>query len=146
MQVSSKNQINVAEPPPEGLYRFLAGEIAHQLARKQEIFTWASSLLVAIIGGIVLLTSIHQVTLAVAHKLALTGAILTLSGFACFWIEMHWEAALRARNQLSFYYDRVSRTGQDRPWQRDYTCIAAILALASMGLLAVWITIRPSAS
>lgn len=81
--------------------------------------------------------------LASAHKLALTGAILTLGGFSCFWIEIHWEEAIRARKRLSFYYDQIAKGGTDRPWRRDYTGIAAILALTLSALFAVWVTVSP---
>lgn len=42
---------------PEQFYRFLEYELGFQRTRKQEIFSWASSLLVAIIGGVIAFTA-----------------------------------------------------------------------------------------
>ena len=140
MPVSSNNQTGEVGPPPDGLYRFLESEIAFERSRKQEIFAWASSLLVAMIGGIVVLTSIHCVALATAHKLILTGATLTLGELSCYWIKIHWETMIRARKRLSYYYDYIAEESKDRPWRQDYTSIAAILTLALMAILALFFT------
>jgi hypothetical protein len=66
--------------PSERLYNFLAYELQFERARKQEIFSWASSLLIAIIGGMIALTAYHTVILDLAYKRILTGAVVILGG------------------------------------------------------------------
>jgi hypothetical protein len=145
MQEQSDRPSATPVRPTEELYEFLENEIGHQLSRKQEIFAWASNLLVAIIGGIVALTSFHKVALTLAHKMVLTGAVLTLGGFSSYWIDIHWGVMIRARKLLSFYYDQIAGKGKDEPWGRDYTSIIAISVLTLMALLAVWVNVPPGA-
>ena len=58
----------------------------------------------------------------------MTLAILVLGGFSCFWMHVHWQEYLRARKQLSAYYNEIAENGQDKPWRHDYTGTAAVLA------------------
>ena len=64
MKESADNQSALIAPPKGELYDFLKDEVAFPRRRKHEIFAWATSLLVAIIGVVVALTSINGVTLA----------------------------------------------------------------------------------
>jgi len=98
--------------PSDRFYKFLEYELDFQRRRKQEIFSWASSLLVAIIGGVIALTEVHGVMLALAHKRVLTFAIVILGGFSCCWIKVHWDEYLRARKKLASYYDRIAAKGK----------------------------------
>jgi len=47
MPNAGNGQSSNGNKPPEGLDEFLKYELSFQRARKQEIFTWASSFLVA---------------------------------------------------------------------------------------------------
>jgi len=131
---NEKPSVDVMSPTGE-LYKFLENEIAYRRNRKQEIFNWASSLLVAVIGGIVALAYKNANSLSPAHKILLTGAIVVLSGYSYWWINVHWKVAIAARKQLSSYYDRIV----DAPKDRDWPSILALLALTLLSLLAVWI-------
>jgi len=55
MKKSAENQSALIAPPKGELSDFLKNEVAFQRRRKQEIFAWATSLLVAIIGGVIAL-------------------------------------------------------------------------------------------
>jgi hypothetical protein len=130
---------NGNEPEPsEKFYRFLEYELNFQRTRKQEVFTWASSLLVAIIGGVIALTAVHGTMLALPYKGVLTFAVAILCWSSWRWMELHWAAYLRARKKLSFYYDQIATNGKDSPWKHDYTSIAAVLSLSIVALISVW--------
>ena len=101
------------------LYKFFEYEIQFQRARKQEIFAWASSLLVAIIGGVIALTLINNIPLEPYQKKALIAAILILCASSCMWIHVHWVGYLRVRDRLSYYYRRLSPDGSDEYWWYD---------------------------
>jgi hypothetical protein len=49
---------------PKYIRDTIANEITHRSDRRQQIFSWASSLLVAIIGGVIALTFTNQHLLA----------------------------------------------------------------------------------
>jgi len=141
---SDNGQSTNGNEPSGGLYKFLQYELNFQRARKQEIFSWASSLLVAMIGGVVALTAVKQVMLEESHKCVLTAAIVILWLCSSIWIEVHWAEYLRDRKRLSFYYDQIAAKGKDRYWAHDYTSIAAVLLLSLVALISVWWNI-PSA-
>jgi len=143
MQDSNNKQTADVAAPTGELYRFLENEIAYRRGRKQEIFAWASSLMVAIIGGTVALTYWKQTALALPHKILLTVAIFILCGFSCYWIDIHWSVAIAARKRLSFYYDKIAENNKDAFTDQDWPSIAAILALTLASLAAVWINVRP---
>ena len=144
--MSDSNQFQPVQinPTPEEFYKFLENEIGYERARKQEIFAWASSLLVAITGGVIALTAINKVALAPAYKWALTAAILILVLYSGAWVELHWGSYFRARKSLAAYYDKIGRAGRDRNWKHDYTTLLALLALLLVAITAVWANV-PSA-
>jgi branched-subunit amino acid ABC-type transport system permease component len=135
--------------PADGLYKFVEYELNFQRTRKQEIFSWASSLLVAMIGGVIAVTAAQGVMLEPAHRWLLSFAVVILCGFSCYWIKVHWAGYLRARKKLRFYYDQIAAPDKDHYWRYDYTSMAAIVALALVALVSVWwpvwwpITSRP---
>ncbi len=62
----------------------LAEEIKFRRDRRQQIFSWASSLLVAIIGGVTALAFTgNSVKLPQTQKCGLYAAILIVCGFRC---------------------------------------------------------------
>ncbi|MGA2889066.1 MAG: hypothetical protein ABSE51_13515 [Terracidiphilus sp.] len=138
MPNAGNGQSSNENKPSDGLYEFLEHELAFQRARKQEIFSWVSSLLVAIIGGVVTLTAAKQVTLTDAHRWILTAAILILCAFSCPWMGLHWAEYCRVRDRLSFYYNQIPVSGKDDYWRYDYTSTAAIIALTLVALFSVW--------
>lgn len=124
-------------PPTPDLYKFLENEIAFQRARKQEVFAWASSLLVAIIGGVILLTNVNSKRLDCWQKGLLSGVVLILCVVSYKWIEVHWKEYLGARRKLSYYYNQIAPDGRDNPYPHDFTGILAIclLGLAAIGVI-----------
>jgi hypothetical protein len=138
MRNSDNGQSTNGNKPSDGLYKFLENEIKFERARKQEVFSWASSLLVALIGGVITLTTVRRAMLVEEYKWFLSAAISILGGCSCFWIELHWREYLRARKKLSFYYDQIATNGKDSPWKHDYTSIAAVLSLSIVALISVW--------
>lgn len=142
MSNSEIRRSELCEKPSAGFYEFLENEIRFERERKQEVFSWASSLLVAIIGGVVALTTggSHAV-LADRHKWFLSATIVVLCACSWYWIEIHWAAYLRARKKLSFYFDQLAARGEDRYWPHDYTGLLAVLLLSLTALVAVWWTI-----
>ncbi len=121
------------------LYDFLKNEIGFQRARKQEIFSWASSLLVAIIGGVIVLTTGRNVTIEWPQKVLLMLIVGILAGFSLVWIHVHWQEYLRARKKLSYYYDQIAKEGRDDPWYYDKTGWMAIVALLVVAIITILI-------
>ena len=128
------------EPVPSGnLYDFLKNEMAHRRGRRQQVFSWVSSLLVGITGGTIALTYTKGTVLGRNQKGVLTWAIGVLFAFSWLWISHHWREEIAARKQLKDYFNHIAEAGEDKPHREDWTTIAAIFLLACAACLAVWL-------
>jgi len=68
----------------------LSKEIQYRRERMLQIFSWASSTLIAIIGGIIALSGTSRVfVINKPHKWLLFGAVLILVFWSCLWIDSH---------------------------------------------------------
>ena len=120
----------------------LATEIAHRRQRRQQIFSWASSLLVAITGGTIALTFKEYQSLSPLQKTALTVAIGVLSAHAMIWIDHHWEAEKRAKAEIAAHNEFLGVPVERELPRKDWTTLVALLLLAVAALLAVLIPIQ----
>lgn len=125
--------------PSGNLYDFLKNEMAHRRGRRQQVFSWVSSLLVGITGGTIALTYTKGAVLAFRQKAVLTGAILILFGFSWFWISHHWREEIAVRAKLQNYYSHIVEPKKDDPPREDWTTILAIFWLAVAACFAVWL-------
>lgn len=119
------------------LYDFLKNEMAHRRGRRQQVFSWVSSLLVGITGGTIALTYTKGIALSPCQKLVLIAAILILSSFSCYWIHHHWECEIAARWKLKPYFDQIAKFEDDKPYHEDWTTIWAIVLLTLAAIAAV---------
>jgi hypothetical protein len=80
----------------------LAEEIKFRRDRRQQIFSWASSLLVAIIGGTTAVAS-TKYSLTQLQLVGLYIAILILGGFSSYWIYYHYDKERKFRANAKEY-------------------------------------------
>ncbi len=129
-----------SEPAPSSdLYDFLKNEMAHRRGRRQQIFSWVSSLLVGIAGGTIGLTYTKGAVLGRNQKKVLTWAIFILFSFSWLWISHHWREEITVRERLRVYFNPTARPGKDGPYREDWTTILAIFLLAVAACFAVWL-------
>jgi hypothetical protein len=120
----------------------IAEEIKFRRDRRQQIFSWASSLLVAIIGGSTALASAKQFQLTTPQRLGLYAAIAIIGGFSAYWVGYHY-------NQERLFRDEARERGKilglpDSLYashKLDWTNIAAILGLTGAALITVYFDI-----
>jgi hypothetical protein len=136
----SGNPPQKSEPVPSSdLYDFLKNEITHRRGRRQQIFSWVSSLLVGIAGGTIGLTYAKGAVLGRSQKKVLTWAIFILFSFSWLWISHHWQEEIAVREKLRLYFNPIARPGEDRPYREDWTTILAVFLLAVAACFAVWL-------
>jgi hypothetical protein len=126
-----------AKPIPDAL----ATEIAHRRQRRQPIFSWAGSILVAITGGTIGLTFKEHKSLSPAQKAVLSVAIGVPGAHAIIWIDHHWEAEKRVRRNNGTQ-SAARRAGSRNAARKDWTTLIALVLLAVAALLAVLIPIE----
>ena len=120
----------------------LATEIAHRRQRRQQIFSWASSLLVAITGGTIALTFKEHRSLSPLQKTVLTLAIGVLGLHAIIWIDHHWEAEKKAKAEIMAHNGLLGIPAVETLPRKDWTTMVAVVLLAVAALLAVLIPIQ----
>ena len=77
----------------------LAEEVKFRRDRRQQILSWASSLLVGIIGGSTALASAKQHQLAAMQFVGLYAAIIIVGIFSAGWIAYHYNKEKIFRNE-----------------------------------------------
>jgi hypothetical protein len=139
----------------------LAEEIKFRRDRRQQIFSWASSLLVAIIGGSTVLTSaaklgqlseIRMGNLCATTKIlgGLYAAIVILGVSSVCWIIHHYDrekALIDASKELDNTPIGIRISLPDAFYkykEHDYANIAAIILLMVAALFAVYINLASS--
>jgi hypothetical protein len=135
---ASDNEVSIAKYARDAL----AEEIKFRRDRRQQIFSWASSLLVAIIGGSTALASAKQFQLTTPQRLGLYAAIAIIGGFSAYWVGYHY-------NQERLFRDEARERGKilglpDSLYashKLDWTNIAAILGLTGAALITVYFDI-----
>ena len=65
----------------------LAKERDHRREKLWSLFTWTSTLLTALIGGVVALSAEQDFKLVPAHRWLLTCAVCIISAYSCRWLK-----------------------------------------------------------
>jgi FtsH-binding integral membrane protein len=117
----------------------LAEETKFRRDRRQQIFSWASSLLVAIIGGSTALASTKALPLTPMQKYGLYAAIAIVGLYSVIWICFHYSKEKKFRNK-SKKYDTTLRLplSLDSSWYLDLLNILALLGLTGAALFTVF--------
>ena len=126
---------------PKYVRGVLAKEIAHRRERRQQVFSWGSSLLVAVTGGTIALTFKEQHPLSELQKLVLSVAIGVLGVHSILWIDHHWKAEKNAKSDIKPYNELLGVPAVDKQYSRDWTTIIALALLTAAALSAVWMPI-----
>jgi hypothetical protein len=119
----------------------LAKEIAHRGERREQTFSWASSLLIAIIGGTVALT--NQGSLGLGQRGALVAAIMILAGYASGWNYYHWKSEQCARKAIKEYNKALHiplHINEASKYRVDWW---RVTALAGLAVIALGLTVLP---
>jgi hypothetical protein len=123
----------------------LSKEIQYRRDREWQIFSWASSVLIAIIGGSAALSGVGR-GITYGHKLWLAGGVAALTFWACIWFFIHSrqerQRGLEANcldNTLSLFSDPLYFSKGSRLW---WLVRGDIFALIFLGGAAVFAIIR----
>ena len=75
-------------------------EISYRMDKLWRIFSWTSTVLIAIIGGTIALRK-DQVDLALGHQSVVAGAVVVLAVYAMIWLRQNLRLEGRARDALA---------------------------------------------
>jgi hypothetical protein len=127
------------------------GRITHRRDRRQQIFSWASGLLVAITGGTVALTyknqfsntsqspPSHGQSLAPEVQFIIVFAVSLIGLYAFSWINYHWWKETNAEKELQKYESKLGISEErHHEWSLDWWNSIAIILLTLAAFSAVW--------
>jgi hypothetical protein len=119
----------------------LQQEIDYRRERRSAIFTWSSSLLVAITSGVVILQVQGDQPMSVAQKAVLSSATLILGVYAALWWDDHRRQGAVARAEVKKIDRQMSIPFHEhRSLRSDLVGgLLAILLLTVTALLAIWL-------
>jgi hypothetical protein len=119
-------------------YDALCTQLAYRRDRRHTIFAWCSSILVAIIGGIIALVQKSQ-DVAPYQRNLITATIGILAVFTIYWIYYHWINEQDIQVQIN-KMDGVLKikTANDRRYFTDWMQTIAVVGLAGTALIAIW--------
>jgi len=110
-------------------------EFEYRRKKQWDIFSWSSTILVAMTGGVIALqTRKEAYRLVFPQKLAISLAIIALVAYAVLWLGHNWTRETAVAKLLGPEVDAELR-GEQRP---HFGYRGAIVLLALAALLATW--------
>jgi len=121
--------------------KILQEELAYRRDRRNAIATWANTILVAIIGGIVGLELQGEVSLSDWQRVVITAAVVILTGFSTYWWLSHRGIEMmildqRAEIDAALNIDLQAHVN---PGWRHIRGVETIVLLGAAAVLAIWL-------
>ena len=111
-------------------------ELEYRRKKQWDIFSWCSTILVALTGGVIVLqTREHAYQLHTSQKIAISISVIAIMVYAMLWLSYNWT---REQEFLKIFdADETSKpAGNKRPY---FGYRGAILLLSVGALLATWL-------
>lgn len=90
----------------------LLKEIYFRMDKLWRLFSWASGLLIAITGGVIVLNTADQLQpLLIAHKMVLSFAVIILATYSVIWLRQNLNLEREARDALDKIDQDLGITG-----------------------------------
>lgn len=129
--MSGLDKLDAASIPKDGV---LYKELEYRRRRQWEIFTWCSTLLVAITGGLIALQTRQQASpFQLGQKISISLAVLVLVVYAVLWIAHNngLEKSIK---------DCFDPKFNERIWPHKQTAGGSKAAIVLLGVAALWAT------
>ena len=120
----------------------LENELNHRLEKLWRIFSWASSILISIIGGIIVLEKIEHETLHISERIIFSAVVLILTGYAFYWIcqNLKFETETRKKLESLLNSSADSKPGE-LPHRVRWGYNPVIILLGLTALSAIWVSL-----
>lgn len=127
--MSGVGKLDEASIPEDGV---LYKELEYRRRRQWEIFSWCSTLLVAITGGLIVLQTRPQASpFHLGQKISISLAVLVLVAYAVFWIghNDHLEQSIKNSFDQNF---------KEQICPHKYPAAGSRVAIVILGIAALW--------
>src|SRR5436309_945896 len=96
----------------------LAAEIANRREKQWKIFSWSSTLLVGITGGVIALTFEKEKPLHLLPRLLLTLSTFALAGYSWLWCERNVRSEEETQKELNKIHEIMKIPTIDICWPK----------------------------
>jgi hypothetical protein len=124
----------------------IANELQYLREKEWRVFSWASSIQLGIIGGVITIAGIHGFLFPLPHRLLLATASLILALYSFVWIRQNLKREENTLNALSKYDADLSI--ESSGWSIKAPQIGYLLTiflLEAAVLLTIWLVEMPLA-
>ncbi len=125
----------------------LEKQLDHRLDKLWKIFSWTSSILIAICGGVIALTRKGLVELGVSDRILFSIVVIVLATYGILWIKENLNMEEKIRNQLDkIFTDNIkySDYAELRPDKAKFGYKIVIWLLGITAIMAIWVDLIPS--
>ena len=120
----------------------LEKHLSERIEKLWRVFSWASSILIAIAGGMVVLGKRETLNFNMYELFLIFSIILILTIYAYLWISENLKLESKIRNQLDSIFEKeikYSHLQEIRPDKAIFGYKLVILLLGVAALIATWI-------
>ena len=125
----------------------LEKQLDHRLDKLWKIFSWTSSILIAICGGVIALTRKGLVELGVSDRILFSIVVIVLATYGILWIKENLNMEEKIRNQLDkIFTDNIKYSDYTelRPDKAKFGYKIVIWLLGITAIMAIWVDLIPS--
>jgi hypothetical protein len=147
MTNDSTPNVNNITNSPEGFERYkftrerMRDEVMYRREQQWKVFSWISSLLLAIIGGVIALTG-NNLVLALSHKLLLSASVLAFALFGSLRLRHDGSVSSfysRSYHELDKIFSLEFSDKEAKKWHLGH--IGFLLLLTTIAIGVIWIPI-----
>lgn len=120
----------------------LEKQLSERIEKLWRVFSWTSSILIAIAGGMVVIGKNETLNFNMYELILITSIILILTTYAYLWINENLKLESEIRNQMDSIFEKelhYSHLKKIRPDQAIFGYKRVILLLGVAAIMGTWI-------
>jgi hypothetical protein len=121
----------------------LEKHLSERIEKLWRVFSWTSSILIAIAGGMIILGKKERLRFDTHELILISSIILILTLYAYLWINENLKLESKIRNQMDLIFEKqmsYSELKEIRPDKAIFGYKVVILLLGLTAVIATWIS------
>ena len=127
---------------PQQILQNLEAELDHRLEKLWRVFSWCTSILISLIGGIIVATrGINEFKLLDQDRTIFTCLILIIVFYGCLWIRENLKFETKLRDEIDKIFEedfQYSALKKLRPDNARFGYAPVLILLGVVALTVIW--------
>jgi hypothetical protein len=123
-------------------HEMLRKEIEYRREKAWNIFSWVSTILLGVIGGVVAIASKKsEWDFRWYHAALLTFSVLALSIYSCFWIQQNLDIEKDMSKKIKLFEVKLEIRGQNEEYTKRprFGYVITVILLTIAALISIWL-------